>query len=102
MAARQPKLPDGPPKVLLGKIPRFPEELIGVVSEGSVRLEFTIGRAGKAHTIKVLESTHELFESLATHTIDTATFSPAIKDGKPFAARIRQTVLFEAPQLKGE
>lgn len=95
-----PQRQDRPPQVVTTFNPGFPKALIGVIAEGSVRLEYTIGMGGKAQNIKVLQSTHELLEQPAIEAITKSTYQSAIKQGKPVSTRLRQTVSFTASKKK--
>ena len=90
--------PDSPPGVISQYNPGFPDALIGIVEEGSVRLEFTIGKSGQAHSIKVLEFTHELLVPAAIEAIEKTRFRAAVKNGEDVPTRLRQVINFTAPE----
>jgi TonB family protein len=98
VAARGPKEVDGPPQIITPYNPGFPKELIGVISKGTVRMEYIIGKEGRARNVKVLESTHELLEQPAINAIMKTEYQAGIKEGKPVATRLRQTIEFNAPK----
>ena len=70
--------------------------------EGNVRLEYSVGKDGHARNVKVLESSHELLEQPAIDSIVKSTFQSGIKEGRPMAARLRQTINFISPKNKSD
>lgn len=66
----------------------FPRVLTGKLSEGSVKLEFTVTSSGQAADINVLAATAPEFADSAIAALQRWRFAPGMKDGKPVACRM--------------
>lgn len=76
--------------------PRYPEPLRQSRVEGRVEVEFVVDERGRVdmRTVKVIESTHNLFTSAVRNALGGMRFSPAKVDGKPVRQYVRLPVVF--------
>lgn len=79
-------------------MPRYPKSLEVVGVEGRVAFEFVIDTTGAVEpaSIRVLESTHEAFETAARVALTGAIFRPARLSGRPVRQLTRQAIRFLA------
>ncbi|MBK8255446.1 MAG: TonB family protein [Polyangiaceae bacterium] len=83
------------PKVLTHVDPTLPP---GVTArETDVVLAVSLDATGVVLDIAVLTSGGPVFDRLAIEAVKQWTFSPALRDGKPFAAKIKVPVHFHGP-----
>lgn len=76
--------------------PTYPRMMMSGAIAGGARLQFTVTSAGRVDTssIKVLESTHELFVQAARSALSTWRARAARFHGRPVAEVIQYTFLF--------
>jgi TonB family protein len=84
--------------VVLQPAPRYPKLLEAAGIEGKVSLEFVIDTLGRveAGSIRILNSTHEAFESSARGAVAAAVFHPARLSAHPVRQLTRQSIRFVA------
>lgn len=80
--------------------PRYPAALAAVGIEGKVSVEFVIDTLGRVEpaSIRVLQTTHEAFESSARTAVAAALFRPARLSAHPVRQLTRQSIRFVATQ----
>lgn len=78
--------------------PRYPAALAAVGIEGKVSVEFVIDTLGRVEpaSIRVLQSTHQAFESSALTAVAAALFRPARLSAHPVRQLTRQSIRFVA------
>jgi protein TonB len=76
--------------------PRYPESLRSAGIEGRVLVEFTVDTLGRvdASSVKVLDSTHELFTKAAKDALSAFRFRPAEASGHKLSARAQMPFEF--------
>ncbi len=84
--------------VVFQPVPRYPVALAAARIEGKVAVEFVIDTAGKVEvgSIRVLESTHQAFETSAREAMTGATFRPARLSNHAVRQLTRQSIRFVA------
>lgn len=87
--------PDRPPRFVSGKSPVYPISMLLSRKGGGCTIEFTVGIDGKPKEFTVVSSPGK-FADHAIIAIGSWTFEPAMKDGVPVEARVRQTFSFRA------
>jgi TonB family protein len=77
--------------------PRYPEQLRHQRLEGRVEVEFVVDERGRVdmRTVKVIESTHDLFTAAVQRALGGMRFSPAKVGGKPVRQYVRLPVIFK-------
>ncbi len=76
--------------------PTYPEEARRLGIEGSVVIELEIDESGRVRSLKVLESNPPgVFDEAVRMTYGRATFSPALRNGRPVRYLGRYRVSFE-------
>lgn len=85
---------DRPPRLLSGKAPVYPIREGLAQRTGSVTLSFTIGEDGRTRDIAVTGGSGEPFASHAILAVRDWVYAPAMKDGKPVAVTVEQTIGF--------
>ena len=70
--------------VLSSGKPRYPESLRQAGVDGSVLVQFTVDTTGRVDmgSVKVLNSTHEMFTSAVRQSLGSFRFKPAEVNGK--------------------
>jgi protein TonB len=76
--------------------PRYPEPLRHQRLEGRVEIEFVVDERGRVdmRTVKVIESTHDLFTAAVRRALGGMRFSPAKINGMPVRQYVRLPVVF--------
>jgi TonB family protein len=76
--------------------PRYPETLRGSGFYGVVELEYVVSANGRVdeETMDVRTSPHPAFTKAAVDALLAARFRPALRNGRPVAVRVRQSVRF--------
>jgi protein TonB len=76
--------------------PRYPEILRQAGIEGRVLMEFVIDTVGRAErgSIRVLSSTHQLFEGPSRETVSNCRYRPGRIQGRAVRVRVQQSVSF--------
>jgi len=84
------------PERIGGPEPRYPEILRQAGIEGQVVVECVIDTLGRAErgSIRVLSSTHVLFEAPAREAVAASVFRPARLDGRPVRVRVQLPLTF--------
>lgn len=85
---------DKRPAALFQSKPIYPYSLQQSKTKGSVTVEFVLDANGKVHRARAIKSTHREFEQPAIDSIMRSTWTPASKDGKPVACRVRAPIVF--------
>jgi TonB family protein len=87
---------DRPPELAAQVRPRYPEALRGSGLHGIVELEYVVTQDGRVDgaTMQVTTSSHRAFAEAAVNALLTARFRPALRNGRPVAVRVRQSVRF--------
>lgn len=77
--------------------PRYPEALRQSRVEGRVEVEFVVDERGRVdmRTVKVVESTHDLFTAAVRNALGGMRFSPAKVGGTPVRQYVRLPVIFK-------
>lgn len=77
--------------------PRYPEALRHQRLEGRVEVEFVVDERGRVdmRTVKVIESTHDLFTAAVQRALGGMRFSPAKMNGTPVRQYVRLPVVFK-------
>ena len=77
--------------------PRYPETLRHQRLEGRVEVEFVVDERGRVdmRTVKVIESTHDLFTAAVQRALGGMRFSPAKMNGTPVRQYVRLPVVFK-------
>lgn len=86
---------DTPPRAISTQIPVYPQKWRNLGIAGSVVTTFTVGTDGNVSNPSVLGSPSPDLTVLVLHAIMQWTFKPALKNGVPVAARLRQEIKFE-------
>ena len=74
--------------------PRYPADMQRDKVEGTVVLLFVLDERGRVKEVKAEKSSHPSFERPALEAARQWTFEPAVKDGQPVRARMRQPLRF--------
>ena len=76
--------------------PRYPEALRQSRVEGRVDVEFVVDERGRVdmRTVKVVESTHNLFTAAVRNALSGMRFSPGKVNGAPVRQYVRLPVIF--------
>lgn len=84
------------PERIGGPMPRYPEILRQAGIEGEVVVECVIDTLGRAESgsIRVVSSTHALFEQPAREAVASSVFRPARLDGRLVRVRVRLPLNF--------
>lgn len=85
---------DKAPSPTLQVAPRYPADLQRQKVEGTVVLVFVLDERGRVKEAKAESSSHPSFERPAIDAVRQWMFEPAVKDGKPVRARLRQPIRF--------
>lgn len=86
---------DTVPQAIVQMRPFYPAHARRRRIEGEVTVLFTVNTAGRTGDIRVVASTPEdVFTEAATRAMGRWRFTPAMKDGKPVAVRVRQAIRF--------
>lgn len=86
---------DNPPRPLARLQPLYPPQARMQNLEGYVTVEFVVDEDGAVRDIEVLSShPGDLFVRPVQQALRRWRFRPAVKDGSPVSARIRQTITF--------
>ncbi len=88
-----------PPHLLDSPPPRFPAGREGTGLHPTVILLITVTAEAKVTDIVVEHSASADFDAAAVEAVQSWTFEPATKDGKPVDSRIRVAVHFEEPEF---
>lgn len=82
-------------------MPQYPALALRKGIEGEVTVEFTVGVDGSVSDIEIVDaSPHGVFDAAARRAIAGWAFRPAVRDGKPVATRVRQTLDFSLPEKR--
>jgi len=87
-------VPQGP-RFVHREIPIYPRLARRLGKEGKVLLRLTIDDAGCLAQVDVLESAGSDFTEASLEAVKRSTYAPAVRDGKPVAARALLPVRFE-------
>lgn len=84
--------------VVFQPAPKYPTALAAAGIEGKVAVEFVIDTAGKVErgSIRVLQSSHQAFETAAREAMTAAVFRPARLSNHPVRQLTRQSIRFVA------
>jgi protein TonB len=82
-----PWIDDAGPMLLARIEPNYPHRALILELEGSVVVEFTITKRGMVADVRVVESTHTMFEQAAAVAIAKSRYRPRIVDGAPVETR---------------
>lgn len=85
---------DKAPTAMMQIPPRYPADMQRDKVEGTVVLLFVLDERGRVKEVKAEKSSHPSFERPALEAARQWTFEPAVKDGKPVRARLRQPLRF--------
>lgn len=80
----------------------YPQDLFAEGIGGAVVTEFVVDTAGRIEkeTFSVVTSTNSRFSAAVRQAMETARYTPAIKDGKPVRQAVQQTFSFVRNQQK--
>lgn len=89
-----------PAQLLSQPLPRYPRSMEAIAMSGRVVLQFIVDTVGSVElrSIRILESTHELFEEPARESVARAVFRPARLGAMPVRQLTRQPISFVARQ----
>ena len=92
-----PAFPGGPNmwKIYLEKKMQYPETAKMNGIEGSVVVEFTVGKDGKISDIKIFKSADPELDKEAIRLIQKSMWLPALQGGKNVIYRKRQEIVFK-------
>lgn len=85
---------NSPPRVISNEI-LYPPDMLTNGIQGTVTVELVILADASIARVKVLEATNDEFASAAKDAVSNWKFKPAIHNGKPVAAKVRQTLVYE-------
>ena len=80
---------DVPPKLLSGRTPIYPITQLREHRSGKALIEFTIDQQGIPRDFSILKTDYRYFATHAIIAVREWRFQPAMKNGRPVAARIR-------------
>src|SRR5206468_10705892 len=80
---------DVPPKLLSGRVPIYPITRLQRGESGNALIGFTIDEHGIPRDFRIIQSDYPYYASHAIVAMREWRFQPAIKNGKPVAARAR-------------
>jgi periplasmic protein TonB len=80
---------DVPPKLLSGLTPKYPPSRLNSGEGGTAIVEFTVDEHGIPRDFSVVRTDYLYFASHAIIAMRDWRFQPAMKNGKPIAARLR-------------
>lgn len=88
---------DSPVRALADRAPAYPETLRAAGIGGVVRLRFVVDTAGRAElsSIRVVESTHELFTRAVVLALRQARFTPGAVAGRPVRTLVERSYRFD-------
>lgn len=82
-----PGVSDGPPIGIVKVAPEYPPAAARQGLEGFVLVQFDVTAAGSVENVRVLESSHAVFEPPAVRAAYRFRFRPRVVDGAPVASR---------------
>ena len=85
---------DKKPAAIFQAEPVYPYSMQQSKTKGSVTVECVLTAEGKAIRVRAVRSSHREFEAPAIEAVQRSTFSPARKNGKAVAVKIRVPVTF--------
>jgi TonB family protein len=85
---------DTPPKFLRGFAPFFPQGAARANNWGFAELDFVVGPDGSTSNILMVKATTYDFARAAAAAVQKWKFSPAMKNGRPVAVRVRLPFTF--------
>jgi TonB family protein len=83
-----------PPKLIKAVKPVYPSVLRRHRVAGEVVVRFVVDKDGNTADLTIISSTHKLMEEAAIDAVLKWKFNPALKNGKPAAARMQLPVVF--------
>jgi iron complex outermembrane recepter protein len=86
-----------PPTVVVHRDADYPEAARTARLQGTVILVLTVSRGGAVEKVEVTQSVDKLLDEAAIEAVKAWTFTPALRDGVPAAAKIRVPFRFELP-----
>jgi len=90
---------DTPPVIRGTILPAYPYELLRARTEGSVTVEILVDMNGKVARTKVLEADHPELGAALAAALEMYRFDPALRDGKPTQALLKQEMTFRLSQV---
>ncbi|MEO6877508.1 MAG: M56 family metallopeptidase, partial [Gemmatimonadaceae bacterium] len=80
--------------------PKYPDMLRAANVEGTVVAQFVVDSSGLAEptTLKVLESSHDLFTNAVRTALPTMKFAPAVVNGRNVKQLVQMTFAFNLPK----
>ena len=85
---------DKKPTVLVQSTPLYPYSMQQSKTKGNVIVECVLTAEAKVMRARAVKSSHREFEDPAIQAVQRSTFSPAEKDGKPVACKLRIPIQF--------
>lgn len=82
------------PRAIFQSKPQYPYSLQQSRTKGSVTIQCVLTAEGKPIQVRAVKSSHREFETPAIESVRRSTYSPAKKDGKAVAVKIRVPVNF--------
>jgi TonB family protein len=83
------------PREILAPAPEYPEGTSTEDATGTVVVDFVVDKTGRPIEPVIVSSSNPAFDEAAIETIRKWRYAPATLDGKPFAAKMEQTLIFE-------
>jgi protein TonB len=94
-------LSDRDPLPLVRVDPQYPPQAQRRGLEGWVHVHFTVTTAGSIRDVKVVKSSHSMFERAAVAAAQKWKYQPALKSGKPIEFETEAVIRFEMDKSKG-
>jgi len=90
---------DVPVRAVVDRAPAYPETLRDAGITGTVRLRFVVDTTGRAElsTVRVLESSHELFTRAVLAALRQARFTPGEVSGRRVRTLVERSFRFDIP-----
>jgi protein TonB len=88
---------DLPVRALIDRAPAYPETLRAAGIDGMVRVQFVVDTTGRAElsTVRVIESTHELFTRSVLASLRQARFTPGEVSGRRVRTLVERAYRFD-------
>ena len=86
---------DTPPKLLNGKAPIYPISQLLSAKTGTSVIVYTIGTDGRPRDFRIDSTTDERYANHAIIAVQKWVYQPALKDGVPVEATVRQSFDFD-------
>lgn len=82
--------------------PKYPIELRQAGVSGQATVSFVVDPNGTVTDVKVVDATHKGFEYAASQAVQSWTFEPGMKEGRPVSARMTVPMVFSLTAPKSD